>query len=487
MNKEKVSISTIFFTFLVVCFVIYMCITFEPIERKVNKYYQVYLSDKKVGLISSKDDLYDLIDKEQDEIKKKYGVSKIYPPEGLEVQEVLTYDDDVMTPKEVYNEIKDSAPFTIEGYEVSVKGNDEEDSRKFYILNKKDLDVAVKNTILAFLSEEEYNNYLSGKYSNSKEEGMEITNIYFDQNVTIKKTYVSTEEKIITNSDELSQYFLFGTTNLTDKYTVKDNDTIETIAYNNKLGVSDFLIANPDIVGENALLAEGQEVTVSPISPIANIVVESFDTELQTIKHETKVEYDKSLSADDMYVKQNGSDGLSKVTFATKEMNGVILKSAQVSNEVISEAVDKIIVVGAKNVVYYGNTTYWAWPTSKPFRISSYYGYRVHPIRGEEHFHSGVDITGTSSRNVYAIQSGTVKSAQTGWNSGAGTNVKIDHDGGYMSVYMHLSKYMVKPGDKVEKGQVIGIMGCTGSCTGTHLHLTIYKNGVMMDPLKLYK
>ena len=188
-----------------------------------------------------------------------------------------------------------------------------------------------------------------------------------------------------------------------------------------------------------------------------------------------------------MYVKQNGSDGLSKVTFATKEMNGVILKSAQVSNEVISEAVDKIIVVGAKNVVYYGNTTYWAWPTSKPFRISSYYGYRVHPIRGEEHFHSGVDITGTSSRNVYAIQSGTVKSAQTGWNSGAGTNVKIDHDGGYTSVYMHLSKYMVKPGDKVEKGQVIGIMGCTGSCTGTHLHLTIYKNGVMMDPLKLYK
>ncbi len=158
MNKEKVSISTIFFTFLVVCFVIYMCITFEPIERKVNKYYQVYLSDKKVGLISSKDDLYDLIDKEQDEIKKKYGVSKIYPPEGLEVQEVLTYDDDVMTPKEVYNEIKDSAPFTIEGYEVSVKGNDEEDSRKFYILNKKDLDVAVKNKILALLSEEEYNN-----------------------------------------------------------------------------------------------------------------------------------------------------------------------------------------------------------------------------------------------------------------------------------------------------------------------------------------
>ena len=201
MNKEKISISTIFFTFLIICLVIYMCITFEPIERKVNKYYQVYLSDKKVGLITSKDELYDLIDKEQDEIKKKYGVNKIYPPEGLEVQEVLTYNDDLMTTKEIYDEIKDSAPFTIEGYEVSVKGEDEEDSKKFYILNKKDLDVAVKNTILAFLTEEEYNNYLSGKYSNNQEEGMEITDVYFDQNVTIKKTYVSTEEEIITEQE----------------------------------------------------------------------------------------------------------------------------------------------------------------------------------------------------------------------------------------------------------------------------------------------
>ena len=187
------------------------------------------------------------------------------------------------------------------------------------------------------------------------------------------------------------------------------------------------------------------------------------------------------------YVKQQGSNGLSKVTFATKEMNGVILSSAQVSNEVITEAVDRIMVYGAKNVVYYGNTTYWAWPTVKPFRISSNYGYRVHPIRGEEHFHSGVDITGTSSKNVFAIQSGTVTVSATGWNSGAGTNIRIDHGNGYSSVYMHLSKMLVKKGDKVEKGQLIGIMGCTGSCTGTHLHLTVYKNGSLMNPLNLYR
>ena len=287
-------------------------------------------------------------------------------------------------------------------------------------------------------------------------------------------------------------YFLFGSTDLKSVYTVKANDTIESIAYRNKLGVSDFLIANPDIAGENALLAVGQEVTVANVSPLSDIVIESFETEYQTIKYETNIIYDKTLNADQTYVKQQGSNGLTKVTFATKQINNSIVNTAQVSNEVVREAVDKIIVLGAKNVTYYGNTTYWAWPTVKPFRISSHYGYRVHPIRKERHLHNGTDITGTSSRNIFAIQSGKVTYA--GWSSGGtGILVTIDHENGYISQYMHLKKAIAKVGQRVDKGQLIGLMGCTGSCTGTHLHLTVKKcnkNGKdchTINPLSLYK
>jgi murein DD-endopeptidase MepM/ murein hydrolase activator NlpD len=282
-------------------------------------------------------------------------------------------------------------------------------------------------------------------------------------------------------------YFLFGNTNLKKKYKVKSTDTIETIATKNKLGVDDFLVANPDIPGENALLAVGQEVTVDPINPLAGVVIESFETEYQTMRYETKTQFDKTLNADQTYVKQQGSNGLAKVTFATKEVNGKVQKSAQVSSEVIRPVVDRIIVYGAKNVIYYGNTTYWAWPTVKPFKISSYYGYRVHPITGVSHLHSGVDITGTSSKNVFAVQSGKVIVASTGWNYGAGINIKIDHGNGYISQYMHLAKLNVREGETVDKGQVIGLIGCTGSCTGTHLHFTMYKDGSLMDPLKLYR
>lgn len=484
--NNKISISGVIFTLLISTLVVYMTLSFEPKKEKINEFYQVYLGGQKIGLIYSKDELYNLIDKEQEGIKKKYNVDKVYPPEGLDVEKVLTYKTNLKTAEQIYNEINDIDPFTIEGYEVTVKKDDKKN--KFYILHKEDLDTAVRNTVLSFIKEEEYDNYLNGVEKGNDEEGRSITDIYFESDISIKKTYISTEEKIITDEDTLKMYFLFGTTNLTGTYKVKASDTIESIAYNNKLGVEDFLVANPDIKGENALLAVGQEVTVAAIEPVSNIIVESFETEMQKVEYDTEIEYDNKLSVEETYVKQEGSNGLSKVVYATKESNGVILDSQMVSEDVITEPTKKIVVAGAKGVYYVGNSTYWVWPTSKPYRISSCYSYRNHPIRGQYHFHAALDITGTKSKNIYAIQSGTVISAfnDNGYHQGAGNNVKIEHANNYVSQYMHLAKSLVKVGDHVEKGQLIGIMGRTGSATGVHLDFRVFKNGNNINPFSIY-
>ncbi len=485
MNRDKYSISSIVLIVILSVFVIFMTFSFEPVEKSINHYYQVFLGGHKIGLIKSKDELYSLIDKEQREIKKQYGVNKVYPPSGLEVQSVLTYKNNVMTAEEVYEEIKDAEPFTIEGYEVTVNLEDKKKT-KFYILKKEDLDVAVRNTVISFLPEEDYDNYLNNtQKSNSSDDGIEITDVYFNQNITIKKAYISTESEIITNADDLSRYFLFGTLELTGTYKVKASDTIETIAEKNKLGVADFLIANPSIVSERALLAEGQEVIVAPISPVADVVVDSYQTETQVIKYESKMILDKTLNASERYVKQKGSNGLSKVVYATHEINGQIINTKLVNEDVITPAVNEIVVVGAKNVVYVGNSTYWAWPTTKPYRISSHFGWRIHPIQHVPKLHTGVDITGTKSRDIYSIQDGVVE--KTGYHHSMGNYIRIRHANGYESVYMHLKQKLVKEGAEVEKGEKIGIMGCTGSCTGTHLHLTVYKNGELINPLLLYK
>ncbi len=485
MNRR--SYGLLLFGILLSIFVVYVCLTFKPKEKKIHNYYQVYLGGEKIGLIVSADELYDKINEEQQDIKEKYGVDKVYSPQSLEVQKVSTYKNNLKSATEVYEEIKDLDPFTIEGYEVSIK-NDDGTKTKIYILNKEDLDEAVRNTVLAFVNEDTYNKYLTGSQDEVKDEGVEITGIYFNNEITIKKAHISIEEQIFTNATELSQYFLFGTNEKREIYKVKPNDTIETIAYNNKLGVQDLLIANPNLGGENALLAAGQEINVSPVDPLSSIVVEAFETEYQTVKYDTKIEFDKTIGSAEMYVKQQGTDGLSQVTFASRSVNGLIVDTAQVSSTTIKEPRDRIVVYGSKNVTYYGNTTYWAWPTVKPFRITSHYGYRFHPIKKTRHLHNGVDIAGVSSKNIFAIQGGTVISAQpSGYNGGAGKNIKIDHGNGYVSWYMHLSKVGVKKGDHVEKGQVIGIMGRTGSATGIHLHLTVYKNGDLINPLTLYK
>lgn len=488
MNKGSKSIGVILTGIFICIFVVYMCLTFKPVQKQVHNYYQVYLGGTKIGLIKSKEELNQKINDEQQDIKDKYKVDNVYSPQSLEVQKVATYKTNLMTVDEVYDEIKDLDPFTIEGYEVVITPKDKNESKKrVYILHKEDLDVAVRNTVLAFVDEETYDAYLAGTQK-VVDEGIEISAIYFDSDVSIKKTYVSTEENIITNEDDLSQYFLFGTTEIKKKYKVKASDTLESIADKNRLGVSDLLVANPGLGGENALLAVGQELNVSAIEPLSNIVVESFETEYQTIKYDTIIEFSKSLGTESKVIKQSGSNGTSKVTFATKSMNGVALSSAQVSSETIVEAQDRIVVYGSKGATYVGNTTYWAWPTVKPYKITSKYGWRVHPIRGEEHFHSGVDIAGTKSKNIFAIQSGTVTAAvNSGYNNGQGKYIKINHGNGYVSIYMHLKKVGVKKGDHVDKGQVIGIMGCTGSCTGTHLHFGLYKKGELVSPLSIYK
>ena len=197
MNKEKMSFGTIFIGFLISTLVIFMCVVFEPTKRQIHNYYQVYLGGDKIGLIKSDDELYNLIDKEQQEIKDKYKVDKVYSPAGLEVQEVSTYSNKLMSAKEVYNEIKDLDPFTIEGYEVAIKKDDEK--KVFYILKKEDLDTAIRNTVLAFVDEDAYDKYLNGEQEEIVDEGKEITDIYLDSDVSIKKTYVSTEENIITD------------------------------------------------------------------------------------------------------------------------------------------------------------------------------------------------------------------------------------------------------------------------------------------------
>lgn len=119
------------------------------------------------------------------------------------------------------------------------------------------------------------------------------------------------------------------------------------------------------------------------------------------------------------------------------------------------------------------------WPASGP--VTSGYGYRTHPIFGDQRLHTGIDIGAPHGAPVFASESGTV--AFVGVMSGYGNVIVVDHGGGLATTYNHLSSYSVAQGQRVARGATIGGVGCTGYCTGPHLHFEVRVNGSPVDPM----
>ena len=112
--------------------------------------------------------------------------------------------------------------------------------------------------------------------------------------------------------------------------------------------------------------------------------------------------------------------------------------------------------------------------------FTSPFGWRIHPIHGDRRFHNGVDLAGNAGTPIIATRAGVV--TVTSYDDVSGYYVTIDHQDGYESKYLHMTHYVVQPGQTVAAGQVVGYMGSTGSSTGNHLHFSIKYNGSHVNP-----
>ena len=126
----------------------------------------------------------------------------------------------------------------------------------------------------------------------------------------------------------------------------------------------------------------------------------------------------------------------------------------------------------------------WTMPIAYYTRLSSPYGYRTHPIYGDQRFHNGVDLAAPQGTAILAARSGTV--TQVGYGSANGYYVTINHGDGYSTSYLHMTHYIVKVGQTVTAGQKIGECGSTGASTGPHLHFSVYYNGNSVNPAQFY-
>jgi len=118
--------------------------------------------------------------------------------------------------------------------------------------------------------------------------------------------------------------------------------------------------------------------------------------------------------------------------------------------------------------------------------IASGFGWRIDPILKVSEYHPGIDFVADIGTPVYATGNGVIGQTDYGYGSGYGIHVIINHGFGYQTLYAHMSRVNVTPGQQVKRGDVIGYVGLTGRTTGPHLHYEVIKNGDRIDPINYF-
>ena len=497
---------------IVVILIISMAVFLLGFSSRINKepteIYKVYVDGEIIGTIKSKTEFEDYVNEKENSIKKKYNVDKVYTPSGVEIKKVITYSGNTESNETVYNKIIKSKKFTIKGTIVTISDEDDKDykTQKIYTLNKEIFDEAITKTIKSFLDPEVYQKFMTSTQDEIKDLGSIVDDISIKQKITYKTGYISIDEKIYTNAEDLAKYILYGTTKTQSTYTIKEGDTIESVAEENKLNVQEFLIANSKFSSKNNLLYEGQKVNVGLINPIIDVVIEKTSVEEEEKAFSVDIQYDENEIKGTEYVSREGENGLYKVTKKYQYINGQLADTITISSTELKPAVNKILVKGDKYVPNVADLSYWGWPTDTPYTITTYYGYRWGSM------HAAIDIYGPGHGSaIYAANNGTVIGAKAGCVAGnsscngrRGNFIVINHNNNnYYTIYMHLASILVTEGQTVARGQKIATMGNTGEVypvptsgspySGTHLHFGVYRGnpltggGSPFDPLSLYR
>ena len=244
-------------------------------------------------------------------------------------------------------------------------------------------------------------------------------------------------------------------------------------------------------------------LVASSINPIVNEVFKDnpnpIKGEIQSLKSpeiDSKLKTISAQSQPNIVNKQrythvknlNKAEAIELQTLLNKNHGCNLLVDGIVGKNTMKCFVDTKIKNQLTEPEFIGETTwdFLAKPVQKAFirpaegRVSSNYGYRIHPIKGTRRMHSGIDIANVTGTPVIASASGVV--SFSGWMGGYGNILIISHGNGYQTFYAHLHSLNVKAGQNVTQGQLIAKMGSTGNSTGPHLHFEVRINNQHINP-----
>ncbi len=258
-------------------------------------------------------------------------------------------------------------------------------------------------------------------------------------------------------------------------YVVQAGDTLSEISIKVNIPMDQIVAMNDSLENENTIIRIGDELVITVPEPelSVNRVEESYIEEV----YDADVIYvdNNSWYTTQTKVLQQPSAGFRKVIALTYYENDELVDREIIKEEIVMEAVPKIVERGTKIPPTY----------IKPLsggRMSSKFGPRPRPTAGASTYHKGIDWATPTGTTIYASSGGTV--AKAGWGSGYGYVVYINHEDGRQTRYAHLSKVLVKVGQTVKQGEKIALSGNTGVSSGPHVHFELLIGGKQVDPLK---
>lgn len=296
----------------------------------------------------------------------------------------------------------------------------------------------------------------------------------FAEDVEIRQEYVPTSE--IMNLGYIAE-LLYSTKTAEVTYEVKKGDTWSQIAAKNDMSSAELLALNP---GYNInKLQIGEVLTLSASVPYLTMTVVKQERYLDDVSYNIEYTDSADLYQGDYKVTSKGEYGKADVMAKATYVNGEETERTILSSVTLKEPVTEYRLRGTKVRPTWMPTGSFRWPTSG--RISSYFGGRKSPGGIGSTNHKGIDIAVPRGTPIYAADGGTV--TYSGWMSGYGYLVQIDHGNGYVTRYGHNSSLTVNVGQHVYKGQQVARAGSTGNSTGNHCHFEVRYNGVAKNPL----
>lgn len=240
-------------------------------------------------------------------------------------------------------------------------------------------------------------------------------------------------------------------------YQVKEGDTLESIA--NKFDISIDTIKWANNL-KSDLIKPGQILKIPPVTGVVHKVAAGETIYSIAKKYKTDPQKIVNFPFNDFADLETFTLRVGQILYVP---DGVIEEAKPIKPQFIAQ-----VQAGSQG------SSNFIWPASGVIS------------QGYVWYHQAIDIANPAPVPILASDGGKVVYAGcVGW--GYGCHIVIDHQNGYQTLYAHLSSINVSVGEKINQGQIIGNMGCTGRCTGTHLHFEIRSNGILLNPLSFLK